>query len=62
MHALVVRLLEQRLNPTIVPLQRSQRAQVAEHARYHTGNTSDGLEEDEPYELLLFPEYFQPTL
>lgn len=52
-HPLVVRLLEQRLDPTIVALQRPYRAQMAEHARHHTRDTGNGFEKDEPDELSL---------
>lgn len=54
-HALVVRLLEQRLDPAVVPLQRPQRAQVPQHSGHHAGHASDRLEEDEPDELCSRP-------
>lgn len=53
-HALVVRLFEQRLDPAVVALHPAQRVQVAEHAGHHAGDAGYGLQEhhaDQPFPL-----------
>lgn len=53
-HALVVRLLEQRLDPAVVALQTPERVEVSQHAGHHARHGRDGLEEDETAEPLCF--------
>lgn len=52
MHALVVRLLEERLDEAIVSLHPSQAAQVAKHSTYHTWHAGYRLKENEPNQLI----------
>lgn len=46
-HALIVGLFEEGLDPAVVPLEASERVQVSEHTGYHAGDAGDGFEEDE---------------
>lgn len=50
-HALVVRLFEQCLDPPLVGLEAADGVQVAEGSRHHAWDAGDGFEEDEADEL-----------
>lgn len=50
-HPLVVALLEERLDPTIVSLHASKASEVAQHAADHAWNSGDALQEDETHQL-----------
>lgn len=54
MHALVVRLLEQRLDPAIVALHAAHRVQMAKHASDHARYASYRLQKDKPTGRQLF--------
>lgn len=53
-HALVVGLLQQRLDPAVVPLHPSEAVEMAKHAGHHSWDASHGFEEHEPDEPLAF--------
>lgn len=46
MHPLIIRLLQQRLNPSIIPLHPPHRMQMPQHARRHARNTRHRLEKN----------------
>lgn len=50
-HAFVVRLFQQRLDPPVVPLHAAEGAEVAEHTGDHAGDARDGLQKHKPHEL-----------
>jgi hypothetical protein len=52
-HALVVGLFQQSFDPAIVALHAAHTVQVAEHACYHSGYTSNGFEEDVSVEVVV---------
>lgn len=45
-HALILSLLKQVMDPTMVTLESSKATQVTNHATNHTGNASDSLQKD----------------
>lgn len=47
MHSLVVGLLKESLNPSSVSLKSSQRLEMSAHSANHTGDTGNGLQEEE---------------
>lgn len=46
MHPLIIRLLQQRLNPSIIPLHPPHRMQMPQHARRHARNTRHRFEKN----------------
>lgn len=46
MHPLIIRLLQQRLNPSIIPLHPPHRMQMPQHARRHPRNTRHRFEKN----------------
>jgi hypothetical protein len=52
-HSLVVRLLQEGLDPAVVTFETAKATEMSQHAGNHSGDTSDGLEKDEANELLL---------
>ena len=53
MHALILRLLQQCMNPAVVALHTTKTSEVTKEARYTTGYASDRLEEDEACQRLV---------
>lgn len=52
MHTLVVTLLEERLDPTVVALHAAEAVEVAKHTAYHARHAGNALKKDEANELL----------
>lgn len=47
-HALVIRFLQQRFNPPVIPLHPAQRMEMPEHACDHSWHPRNGFEEYHP--------------
>jgi len=56
-HALVLRLLQQVMDPSVVTLQRAQATQMPLHATNHAWDTSDCLQEDDSVEPATLVEF-----
>jgi hypothetical protein len=53
MHSLVLALLKQGLNPSVVAAQHTQRVQMPHHSANHTRDAGNRLKEDQPSQPLL---------